>query len=304
MIRTSRSCLMALLALSLAVSGCGNGNRDTMRVGLNDSKKRRSFAFWKRKSGKREETLERDGGDRQLAELRERERNQAKMVAEMREALSQGEDIVNREETKLQNIRTQLAMTGPASNNGDFGRQVYRGDGEREFSGYEERREYAQSGRDMPVRARSSRNRLIQETDGESAFYPEATVDGSRVPMMAPPASNNRRERYPEAERFPDGMDEADTWIPPGNLYQESGELIPPLPNRRQPSDSLFLAAPEARTRPIEDTAPRLPEKGAERFPAPDRRPVSAGAPPPIFYGGNSSEDDVFVPDLFLNGGH
>ncbi|MDR2391705.1 MAG: hypothetical protein LBE84_08525 [Planctomycetota bacterium] len=320
MIGTSRSCFLALLALSLGVVGCGNNNVRTTRAGLIGSKKKRSFSFLNRKSEKREAVRERNGGGRELAELQEQERIQAKMVAEMREALSQGEDIVTREEAKLQNIRTQLATTDAGSNSGGFRNRIYQGDDGREFSNYEERigderREYIQPGRDVFLQGTNNRNRSGGKMDNKTAFPPESNNDGRGSPMMAPSARRSRQEYYPAAEPYEihprqttvppafrsGGMDEEEIWSLNGNLYQETGEMVPPLPNRRQPSDIQYNATHETQNRPVEPMASRLPEKRDDRSLVPDRRPVSAPMLPQTSPGGNSPEDDVFVPDLFLN---
>ncbi|MCC8191376.1 MAG: hypothetical protein LIP77_12210, partial [Planctomycetes bacterium] len=100
-------CGLLVITLALAAGGCSGGGR---KRGSRSSKK-------PPKNGPQNHRASADLDDlspeaslkRDLARLREREQQQARVVEEMRGALVQGEDVVIKEEQKLHQIRAQIA---------------------------------------------------------------------------------------------------------------------------------------------------------------------------------------------------
>ncbi len=334
MSRIGLICLLVGLSPALFLAGCGDsGGGRVSRGRFNPGKKDQETAS---RSGSKPspqgrksqpvsaglDDLSPEGSmQRDLAKLRERERTQAKTVDEMRSAMNQAEDMVMKEERKLEEIRTQIArydraMQGyeQASGNGRSprGREAparaeyasaapsdnqwanpYAGASN---AGGEEVLYSNRSAVPMnPAPAQAPRNLAVADRGGnEYAEKPfaGATVTRSRAPSQiqaqAPATPAPAPAPRPQTQaRHAD--EEESIWNPPSRLYADKAVQPKPVPTQQSVRPANPVAQPQA----------------AARAPAPAAAPQPAKqAAPQMSVSGATFEDtEVFTPDLYLSGG-
>jgi hypothetical protein len=306
MYRNAYLAILILALLSLSAIGCGDGRTAKKRFDIGGDRQAAKFDGRAGKIGTAATLDDSDGGEGfggELAELRKKELEQAKIVGEMREALAQGEDVVLREEGKLREIRNRLASYSARTD--DYGaRPVRYNPDARPAADYEKQREYFQPGRDMPSRPNGSQ---IERRDGgerEIVLYRGGGENraeyapGNNAPARdsreyhenRPLADGNYRQpEYPANPGSRNIEDEEDLWNPPGSLYYGGGEAIPVPRIRNAPPAAQSAAKPaERQSIPQAKAAIRSPIQAQPR----EAEGVAEFDP-----------DAPFVPDLFLPGG-
>lgn len=341
--------LLVLTAMSLTFTGCMSSNKNDGpgrtasrgRFGLG-RKKGPEMARANNKKRKDQDNLENlspsASMERDLKQLREREKLQAKRIKEMRGQLDQGSDLVKREEEKLGDIRNRIQSYDMALERYDMA------------SSYRPQRDNAElvdpnlasSGDDgyrtAPVSATPSRSRTSRkqppaknaapQKNQYAAYSPsgekEAVLYSSSTAQSYPSVTEARivtRAASPEdlrpasPERLADAGaadPQASSWIPPTNLY--SAKAKPTFMAQSgsgkdsRTSEGIMLYAPargpgKPEQLPV-SSAPAGPSKRQE--PAPAAKPaVKEKAPPKAaprqIQESESFDDEVFTPDLFLN---
>ncbi|MDR1613782.1 MAG: hypothetical protein LBT97_13515 [Planctomycetota bacterium] len=299
--------------LSLLACGCGGDGRTAkswfnIGGGRERGKGDETLARTSRGSGNPDEKA---GRRSQLASLRERERSQAEMVGEMREALARGEKVVEREEAKLNEIRMDLAKFDSADDSRtNHPAGFVAADWPADYPGDRER---IQPGRDLPKMAAGVGEDRRRRDAGEILLYrggageergnsqsavsggrdssgrpgDEAGLIGSARPVRRGPAANGLARDNPEAGEYP--------WKPEEHLYSredngfpawnsaQSGELFP-RSFRPEPSSSGSVS---------DATASHPPVPRPDRF-SPDNQPPGLE--------NRFDDNEVFVPDLYLPG--
>lgn len=334
-----------IVGLSLASAGCfGRGGGDSASASPSKSRfgLRKKNTATASKSGGRAKgrtTTSRNSGSvamasadldgispegsmkRDLERLKERERKQEQTVAEMRNALAQGEQMVVKEEQKLHEIRGQvkefeLAMrrydSGPSSSPSGRAQSTRVMASARSSdedyvvpaSMYADPRSSRTSGRryqqadygpqEREGQARENRYASYEQPRNQREQYgrEEVLYDGrnDRQPQRAaPPQATRRNYDYqpaprPQSQNGGMSRPEDDEWIPQGGLFSSSARPTdaPPLQRSRQGG-----LRPE-------------PAPQGQRQPAPAPAPARNPQPRPV---GGEYEEEVFSPDMYLRGG-
>lgn len=323
MSRIGLFCLFLGVAPALTLAGCGGGDGGGGRVArgrFNLGKKdqdvasrtgSRSSSKSPSAPGRRNQAVSANLDDlnpessmqRDLAKLRERERSQVKVVEEMRTALDQGTDMVQKEERKLADIRSQIARYDNA------------------VRGYQQSsHERAPGGRETQSRADYARTAPQNEAlsspyavNANAEYHPNAGGEEvlynarNPIPMNQPaPAPRNTasrggeynekpfagatvtRARVPEPAIRPAPQAQAPAeddellWNPPSRMYADRAVQPKPI-------------ATQGGLRPNGNAAP-APQAVA-------KAPAAKAAPAPAVAPAAFGDTEVFSPDLYLSGG-
>lgn len=332
--------ITVLLIMSAALTACGcfgggDGNVSSRGSGGNRFFKKKDGATASRSGGrgrkgaknarandgKIEDLSPENSMKRDLAVLRDRERAQVKVVKDMRGALVEGEDVVIREEQKLDEIRNQIARYDMAINDrGYAGARNARG-------GRAAARPAPSGGNVMPASMYTDedngggRSRYADRHDPaprrgrvEPASYRTGEREErapARGPARRPAYESNDDGPYSSRDRgAPSRYDSRpsreeparggrEEWSPDGNLFSsaDSGFAV-----RRAPAGGNAL-----RPEPLRRAAPRQEVEEPQRVSVPaagasvrPRKPAQQPEPPAR---SESMDEEVFTPDLYLSGG-
>ena len=308
---------LILLSAALVVVGCGDaggGRSASSRAG----KSRNTASKGAGKQGDLDNLSPEMSMQRDLERLREREKSQAKVVKEMRGALSQGEGVVEKEEQKLTEIRGQIAeydntmrrygtaSAGAPARGGDRRAEVaaatMRTD-DRNVSNTRGRNEShavpASAARDGDGYSAMRAGYTPGGSGGEEVLYSAPTAPARQVQTASgggefesSPFAGARagRSQTPAPAPMPSSAsqqrvdDDENIWNPPsGNLFSSNANssIAPPLPKSRH--DALKSAPARA---------PQAAQPVAKASVKPTPAPMET-------FGSN----DEFSPDLFLSGG-
>lgn len=235
---------------------------------------------------------------RDLARLKEKERQQVKTVSEMRTALGQGQEIVMKEEKNLEELRGQISKYESAM------RQ------------YENVASAADTGRSadprrgspaMASRYDSRQTRTSGPADGEVMLYDgraEAPVAAATPPRRDAPSRQPEYARAEPPRQAPpaqSGPARQDGWAPPTNLFDTRPSVSPLAAAQTARREEQFSAMmPPARQPARQPVRPAA----SPAAPAPAPQPAQTfAAPAPVPAAGATFDDEVFTPDLFLSSG-
>lgn len=344
-----------LLVTSMALTACGcfggggggGGGRTASRGGRFSPERKETQVARGGKSNNRRvsaetESLSPEGSmQRDLARLHDREKAQVKVVKEMRDALSQGEDVIVREERKLDEIRTQIARFDSAMRNQEMASAGRRGRpapaASTSRNGVVPASMYVDNDRDRhdPSYARAerapapSRDRArVEPASYRRDDYARDTRDSrdSRNNNDRAPSRNDRDEvlynpmaARDEPSRSYGGMNEARNqpqqrrssqekeWVASESLFTESAPRSAPTYRDAQTYRSNAPVSNNTlRPMPAQQKVSAAPE------PAKQVSVPAAGAstqprqPAPSRQESlerHSGDDEVFTPDLYLSGG-
>lgn len=294
MLFTRFACISTVLSLSLAASGCGLGGGGGRTASNAGSKKNKAMAGRNVKKDSRKTSGDLAGMTpetsmkRDMDELREKERKQAKMVEEMRKDLAKGEDIVDKEEQKLVAIRQQIQEYGSAVRR--FEMASAKG-GPRQNRSQSESEEYL-----APASMYAEDNRGGKEHTFAPASYSQPAP---RETYNERPAHNNNTVRYESQGGSRVNPAARDEMLFDSRYYDNPQPAPTPqtAPQRRQqmteddwnPPTNIFSNNP---------TPPKPQAAAVKRNPpaaSPKLAPQATKAAAP-------ADDEVFTPDLFLGG--
>ncbi len=326
--------------VALGVTGClgggdsGGGGR-TARFGGGSKDKQTASATPRTPTAKElNATTPEASVQRELEKLKAQEKQQAKYVNEMRDALAKDSTAIQREENKLRDIRTQVEQFESAQQrykqalamdrqNGN-GNNDYNGGMNARTAGYEAgsqpvnraasfTSEYPPNSQpggyqsapqsNQPNYTQNDRNNYQnnhpgQPVRGEEVLYggqPRSSLGGKSFSETPAPAVHRAPVSAPAHEDV--------VWDPPRELYSRNTsapaarQATQVQANRNVPQN---LPDPATLYRPVQTSAP-MPQPAPVAAPAPSPMLAPPALPGPAAQ--KPADDEVFTPDIFLSGG-
>lgn len=291
--------LTALSFPLLCVTGCmGDGGQSRSASRARTTRGQKDVAAKPKKAAAPERDRKKENLDdlspeasmqRDLARLRERERQQAKAVGEMRNALNQGQDIVTKEEQNLRDLQGQISKYEMAMRR--YENVVPEAEQRGGSQAMASRRDNAQAGRsgspDGEVMLYDGR------ADSRFAAGPGASDPGpsrNAAPRPQPEYARTAPAAQPDPAR--DRAAGRDSWEAPAYLFdaRPAGPPLAAVPTPRRAEPISAMAAPAGQ--PLRPThAPAA------------NRPNTFETPASVPAAGATFDDEVFTPDLFLSSG-